>query len=287
LIARRGDHIAGAIGYALDRFEGNVRVFELLCIEEPSIWFLLSELEKKCREQGDLSCIEIDVNAHSPRMQRTLLELGYLPVAYVPAMAFHQVERLDVVKMQRLLCPFVEEELELAPPADEVARLVLRGFERREVEPRIRQLVGRIGLFEGLTDEQVMRLAGACGRAEFSAGQRVFDRADPSSEMYFILDGEVSIAMEEDEVPVGRVGAGECLGEISLLGGTPHAASAQALETVKAGVLTRRNLQVLVRQRPDIAVVLYRNLASGLGSKLRRVGRTKAELEAARAVARD
>jgi len=35
-------------------------------------------------------------------------------------------------------------------------------------------------------------------------------------------------------------------------------------------VLLRDDLQDLVRQRPDIGVVLYRNLARGLGEKLRR-----------------
>ena len=50
-------------------------------------------------------CIEVDVSAYAPRMQRTLVELGFLPVAYLPALVFHEVERLDVVKMVRLLDP--------------------------------------------------------------------------------------------------------------------------------------------------------------------------------------
>jgi len=30
----------------------------------------------------------LNVSTHAPRMQRTLLELGYLPAAFVPALVF-------------------------------------------------------------------------------------------------------------------------------------------------------------------------------------------------------
>jgi hypothetical protein len=39
---------------------------------------------------------------------------------------------------------------------------------------------------------------------------------------------------------------------------------------VETGVLSRQDLRSLVRLRPGIGVVLYRNLARGLGEKLRR-----------------
>ena len=39
--------------------------------------------------------IDGDVSAHSPRLQRTLLDLGFLPAAFVPGMVFHQTARWD------------------------------------------------------------------------------------------------------------------------------------------------------------------------------------------------
>ncbi len=57
---------------------------------------------------------------------------------------------------------------------------------------------------------------------------------------------------------------------MALLTGTPHSATAVAVGAVEAAVMTRAGLEELVRLRPDIGVVLYRNLASGLGEKLRR-----------------
>ena len=52
--------------------------------------------------------------------------------------------------------------------------------------------------------------------------------------------------------------------------GTEHSADAVVRSPVRAAVLPRGDLQELVRQRPDIGVVLFRNLARGLGEKLRR-----------------
>lgn len=270
LIAWNGDHIAGAIGFTLDRCESIVRIFELICLEDQAVRILLSELEKRCCEEYKMCYLEIDVSAHAPGMQRTLLELGYVPAAYVPAMAFHRVERLDVLKMARLLIPCDTGPMTLVAPVEDLAELILRGFRRQEMLPRIGELLDRIGLFAGLSEEQVQRLAAACGHASFAAGEKIFAQGSECAETFVMLDGEVEIQVEGHEGSVGSVGPGECLGEVALLTDSGHSASAVASTDVQATVLQRSDLTELVRQRPDIGVVLYRNLARGLGEKLRR-----------------
>lgn len=274
LIARRDGRIVGAVGFTLDKLESIVRIFELINLEDEAVRLLLEDLERRCRWEYDVSYIEIDVSAYAPRMQRTLLELGYLPCAYVPALAFHRVERLDVLKMCRLLIPFDPGDLSLVPPAEAVAKLVLKGFERLEVVPRLGEMVNQAGLFSGLTEEQVNRLAASCGHAAFETGEYIFHEGDDCAETYLILDGEVAVEVEGRSEPVGQVVAGECLGEVALLTETTHSAGARVTQAVRAAVFTREELVELVRQRPDIGVVLFRNVASGLGEKLRRTGRS-------------
>src|SRR6516162_1873175 len=127
LIAREGGRIAGAVGFTLDPLDKAVRVFELIALHDVVIRFLLGHLERACREEWDC-LIEVDVSAHAPRMQRTLLELGFLPVAYLPALVFDEVERLDVVKMVRLLSPPRVGTAGLTPSCGALAELVLRLF---------------------------------------------------------------------------------------------------------------------------------------------------------------
>ena len=129
--------VAGAIGYIPDEREKTVRVFELITTNDQSIRYLLEHLLKRCREKLQTEYIEVDVSAHAPRMQRTLLELGFLPAAYIPAMVFHDVERLDIVKMVKLEIPFKHKELQLIPPVQEVADKVIQSFMRQEVLPDI------------------------------------------------------------------------------------------------------------------------------------------------------
>lgn len=270
LIARDKGRIAGAVGFTHDRLEHNIRIFELIYLNEATIRFLFRELEKRARDEWEIATIEIDVSAHAPRMQRTLIELGFIPAAYVPAMAFHRFERRDLVKMTRLLAPLELGEVSMDSPAREIADHVLQAFAQKEVQPQIGDAVDRIGLFEGLADEQERRLAGMFEVQEFESGDTVFSQGDPSEQMYIVLRGTLAIHIEGSATPVGLVGPGECLGEVSLLSDGAHSASAVAEEPVATGVLTRNNLFELVRRRPDIGVVLYQNLARGLGDKLRR-----------------
>ena len=109
LIARENGAIAGAVGFILDPAEKVVRVFELISLHDDVVRFLLAELERLCRQEWQVCYVEIDVSAYSPRMQRTLVEIGFLPAAYVPALVFHEVERLDTIKMVRLLTPLQVE----------------------------------------------------------------------------------------------------------------------------------------------------------------------------------
>jgi hypothetical protein len=227
-------------------------------------------MEQRCRDEWDISYIELDVSAHAPRMQRTALQLGFVPVAYVPALAFVDVERLDLVKFAKLLIPLDLGPMMIIPPVSDLAELVLAAFKRREVLPRLGEVVDRVGLFAGLDEEQLQRLAGACSHGSFEAGAEIFRHGGPCTEMYLILDGEVSVYIEGRRDPIGTVRAGECLGEISVLTGGEHSATARAATRVEVGVLTKKDLQSLVRLRPGIGVVLYRNLARGLGEKLRR-----------------
>ena len=115
--------------------------------------------------------------------------------AYVPALVFHEVERLDVVKMVRLLTvPEISTE-RLTPRCKALADLVMRHFRSRSVLPRIAEAVGGIGLFGGLDAEQTTRLAGVCGVATFEPGEVVFHEGQPGNQMQVVLQGEIAITV--------------------------------------------------------------------------------------------
>jgi hypothetical protein len=234
------------------------------------IRFLLSDLERACREKWDC-LIEVDVSAKAPRMQRTLIELGFLPVAYLPALVFHEVERLDVVKMLRLLSPPQVRADGLTPSCEALAELVLRLFRNRTVLPRVARAVHDLPLFAGLNAEQIARLAGVCGVTTFEPGEAIFRQGETDNQMHVVLQGEVAITVTASSAPVGVVRSGECLGEMSLLTGAVHSATATAVTRVETAVWGHDDLAEVIRLRPDIGLHIYRNLAVGTGEKLKRL----------------
>lgn len=270
VIARdAGGAVAGAIGFVHHPKDGNLRVFELIARSDGVVRFLWDELLQRCRT-WDVKYVEADVSAHAPSMQRTLLELGFLPAAYVPAAVFAEVERLDVVRMVRLFCaPPDLDRVALTPHAHATAELVVRAFRQRAVLPRVEAAVGHLPLFEGLTAEQRHRLAGAFSVLEAAEETALYRAGEPARRLFVVLTGRICV--EIDGRAVGEVGSGDCLGELSVLTGAPHSATARVCDDVVAAVLTADDLSTLTRARPDIAVLLYRNLALDVGRKLQRV----------------
>ena len=271
-LARSGGQIVGAVGYTMDPVEHIVRVFELIALADDVVRFLLSELERKCREEMGIEYIEIDVSAYAPRMQRTLLELNFLPVAYVPAMVFYHVERLDIVKMVRLNKLQELGPLGLTEPVQAVADVVMRGFSTCVIAPRMAQAIKEVPLFRGMNTEQATRLAGVCTVRNIGAGDRLFSGHDPGDRLYLMLQGQVTISSGTSARVIGTVHTGETCGEVSLLSARHHSATATAVNDIEVAELFRRDLEDLIRRRPDIGVIIYRNLAVGLGEKLLRSG---------------
>ena len=121
-----------------------------------------------------------------------------------------------------------------------------------------------------MTADQIARVAGVCGVATFEPGQVAFREGEADNQMHVVLEGEVAITVAASAAPVGVVRSGECLGEMSLLTGAVHSASATAMTCVETALLAHEDLIELIRQRPDIGLDIYRNLAIGMGEKLKR-----------------
>jgi CRP-like cAMP-binding protein/GNAT superfamily N-acetyltransferase len=272
LIARRKDQVAAGIGYMIDEAEKAVRVFELISLSDEPIRFLLNALLQKCQLELDVEYIEVDVSAYAPRMQRTLLELGFLPVSYTPANVFHEVERLDAIKMSRLLVPLDLGELQFCEALRPLAESVIKSFADRDVLPRIAAASQQTPLFIGLSDEQRQRLVAICEPCSFEPCEPLYRQGERDGTMHLLLAGEVELVAHGPH-HLANVTTGQCVGETSLLyspNSTPaHSVSAVAKTTVETAAFPNRDFSELIRRRPDIGVVIYRNLAADISTKLK------------------
>ncbi|HMS86253.1 MAG TPA: cyclic nucleotide-binding domain-containing protein [Nitrospira sp.] len=209
------------------------------------------------------------------RIVNSTLELNFLPVAYVPAMVFYHVERLDIAKMVRLNKLQDLRPLGLIEPVQAVANVVMRGFSTCMIAPRMAQAMREVPLFHGMNTEQATRLAGVCTVKTLSVGERLFTGRDPADRLFLVVRGHVTISGGSSSRVMGTVNTGETCGEVSLLSVRPHTATATALDPIEVAELPRQDLEDLIRRRPDIGVIISRNLAVGLGNKLLRSGEWK------------
>ncbi|NIX59607.1 MAG: cyclic nucleotide-binding domain-containing protein, partial [candidate division Zixibacteria bacterium] len=60
-------------------------------------------------------------------------------------------------------------------------------------------------------------ISGICRVVHLSAGEVIFREGEINKNLYMLLKGEVTVYLGPDQAPVGKVLAGDVLGEISLI----------------------------------------------------------------------
>jgi len=278
LVAREHGVPVGAVGFAVDDIDRKCRIFELIEFDDAVKGFLLRTVTERAATQYGCDYIEVDVNAHSPRLQYTLDLLGYVPVAYCPAMVFHAVERLDVVKMAKVVCDYDPGEIELLDEAKPIFELVNGSVLEKKKGVEIDGVMARIGIFDGLGGAAVARLGRICTEKRFSAGERVFAEGSAGAEMYVVTKGCIEIHDEarpsdagvRGAEPIAAVCAGEIFGEFALIDSLPRSMSAVCTEDTTVLVITKRDFEQLMAHHPEVGARVYRNIAETLVGRLRR-----------------
>jgi CRP-like cAMP-binding protein len=126
-----------------------------------------------------------------------------------------------------------------------------------------------VPLFEGLPEVELEELAQVLRRRDVPTGEVLWREGDEAVAMLVVLDGQVSVSLRlpgERAVEVAGVGPGEVLGEIPLLDGGRHSASARVTEAARLLSLRRADFAALVSRRP----ALKRRIAHVACERLRR-----------------
>ena len=271
IIAREKGELVGAVGFTKDKNEKTATIFELVSLDPRPVRFMINSVIEKCREEYGVEYIETDVSAYSPSMQRTLLELRFLPVGYLPAFSFQGAERCDAIRMAKLFVPINMSNVKLFDATKPIAEIVLRNFSLRKLLPQLAEALPHVPLFSRLGEEQIKRLAEIFSIEKHAEGDILIEPEQPREKAFVVLDGEITVMAGKDDErrKVGDITKGECLGETALLNQRPHTVCAKASKDTEVAVVKRDDLIELMRRRPDIGLILYRNLAKSLGQKLR------------------
>ena len=130
--------------------------------------------------------------------------------------------------------------------------------------------LGAIALFADLGDAELAAVAASMRERTLAAGDALFRQGDPGEEFYVVVDGELDVVSamgSPEELVLGVVHGGECLGEMSLLLPDGHrTASVRARRESRLLALGRAQFFELVLRHPSVARSITRVLSQRLAS---------------------
>jgi CRP-like cAMP-binding protein len=128
------------------------------------------------------------------------------------------------------------------------------------------RLLGDIVLFESLDQEQIGRLANQLQIQRMDPGDTLFAQGAEDAALYVIASGVLEVSRQAEAVSevIGWIGAGEYVGEISLLTGAPHAATAIARTHCQVYRLPPAAIEPLLSENVALASGLDRSVRRGL-----------------------
>jgi small-conductance mechanosensitive channel/CRP-like cAMP-binding protein len=157
--------------------------------------------------------------------------------------------------------------LDSQPPAQGITA------ELRDAALLPRQLLRDLVLFECLTDKQIDAVVEHLVCRRLGSGDALFKQNDTDTSMYVIASGILEITRKVGEMSetIGYLGAGEYVGEIGLLTGAAHAATATARGPCVIYLLPHDAIAPLLKQSEELASALALSVRRGLDALHREV----------------
>ena len=161
----------------------------------------------------------------------------------------------------------------LGPVRDQLLRAARRQlyyagyFDRTKGDSLQVRLLRDLVLLESLSDESIAGLASDAERRRLEPGEVLFAQATDDSSLYVIGAGILELVRDSGAAPevIGRIGAGEHVGEMGLLTGAPHAVTATARTHCEIWRIRRESVTPLLSSNSALAVDFDLSLRRGLG----------------------
>lgn len=128
-----------------------------------------------------------------------------------------------------------------------------------------RNILSAIPLFKGLSEAQFTWIAQRAHRRLFPTGKDIITAEQPGEAVYVILHGTVKIHIEQadgQDVILSILGAGDTLGEMSLIDNVGRSASVVTLEDTLVLWMDKPAFNQMLQDFPPVALNLIRILSS-------------------------
>jgi len=129
----------------------------------------------------------------------------------------------------------------------------------------------RMPIFGGIRPDILEFLVDAGEMTATSAGTYFFHENDEATAMYVLETGEVSVlkSWNDQQYEIGRMGPGDCFGEMALIDLFPRSASVIAVQDCTAIALTTESVYRLYEKDLEQFTLIQMNIGRELSRRLR------------------
>jgi CRP/FNR family transcriptional regulator, cyclic AMP receptor protein len=134
----------------------------------------------------------------------------------------------------------------------------LEDAERAALLADLTEIVASSHLFKSLGEEGRLRLIETGYVIRFDAGEPIIREGDEGSTMFLVMQGRVRVetAGARASVQLAELGRGACIGEVSVLTGSPRTATVTALEAVQVVAFEKHRISRIVDDYPRVRQLL-------------------------------
>lgn len=155
---------------------------------------------------------------------------------------------------------------------------------RRWIGLKEMELLKKVPIFKGLSEEQIKLVAEIVDIENVSEGEVIIREGEQGDKLYILAEGTVEVSKaltlrlpgkgaDRREKSLVRLHAADkpFFGEMALLEGEERSATVTALTRSRFFVINRADLEALAESRPEIGYRIVRNVAEVLCSRLRKM----------------
>lgn len=136
----------------------------------------------------------------------------------------------------------------------------------------IKKLLRKVELFDRLSDDDLDQVAAICSGRKFDEGEILANQGEVGRELFIISEGLVEVIIRQSGKPivVVNLGAGQIIGEMSLVDRGPRSATVKAVQgPTFVQAIMHDDFHELCQKKPQIGYKIMLNIAADLSFKLR------------------
>ena len=133
---------------------------------------------------------------------------------------------------------------------------------------QITDIVKRIPIFIGFSQEQTDRMLKVCEERKFEPGEYLFREGTPSTEMLILLEGHLNV-IAATGAEIASIWEMSIVGEMGVLTNQPRSAAVVVNQPSRMLSIGRDDLLRLIEEDKDLGFKIYRNVTLLLCNRLR------------------